>query len=266
MKNKKKYTIFGHTGFLGNNIARYLKNNNQNCFLPKKNQFLFSKNLNNVIYCIGKDNVFEDPTNSIEANLKILAKIIKKNKFESFLYISTTRLYLNSNKTSEEDVIKINPFSKEYFFNCLKLASENFCLSQKNKKIKIARLSNLYGDFFKSQTYLLPTLLRDSVNKKTINISINKNSKKNYLYVDDAIKIIIKIATKGKHRLYNVASDRQYSLNTIAKKIQKMTNCKIKYKNQKIKYNEPIINIKKIKKEFNFKPKNNFLEFLETYF
>tara|TARA_B100001029_G_C15035833_1_gene440071 strand:- start:49 stop:849 length:801 start_codon:yes stop_codon:yes gene_type:complete len=266
MKNKKKYTIFGHTGFLGKNIVRYLKNNNQNCFLPKKKQFLFSKNLNNIIYCIGEDNVFNNPINSIEANLKILTQIITKNKFESFLYISTTRLYLNSDKTSEDDIIKINPFSKEYFFNCLKLASENFCLSQNNKKIKIVRLSNLYGHFFKSQKYLLPTLLRDSVNKKIINLNINKNSKKNYLNVDDAIKIIIKIATKGKNRLYNVASDKQYSLNIIAKKIQKITNCKIKYKNQNIKYNEPIINIKKIKKEFNFKPNNNFLEFLETCF
>ena len=32
------------------------------------------------------------------------------------------------------------------------------------------------------------------------------------------------------------------------------------YRNQKYKYNEPKININKIKKEFNFKEKNNFGE------
>ena len=262
MKKKKKYTIFGHTGFLGQNIVGYLKKNNLNFFLPQKNRFIFSKNLNNIIYCIGVDNVFDDPLDSIEANLKILSKIITKNKFESLLFVSTTRLYLNSNKTSENDLININPNLKNYFFNSLKLAAENFCLSQKNKKVKVVRMSNLYGNHFSKQKYLLPTLLRNSVNKKIIDIYINKKSKKNYLNVDDAIDVIFKVINKGKYRLYNIASDKLYTLDFIAKNIQKITKCKIRYKNQKFRYDEPKINIKIIKKEFNFRPKNDFGEYL----
>ena len=258
MKIKKKYTIFGHTGFLGQNIVSYLKHNNLNFFLPKKNQIKFSKNLNNIIYCIGINDVFKNPVASIESNLKLISKIIDNNKFKSFLYISSTRLYLNSIRTSENDLISINPYSKGYFFNCLKLSAENFCLSQKNKNIKVVRLSNLYGDHFGKQKYLLPTLIRNSLKKNVINININKNSKKNYLNVEDAIDVIFKIIHKGKYRLYNVASKKLYSLNFIAKNIQKITGCKIIYRNQKYKYNEPKININRIKKEFNFKEKNNF--------
>ena len=258
MKIKKKYTIFGHNGFLGQNIVSYLKHNNLNFFLPKKNQIKFSKNLNNIIYCIGIDDVFKNPAASIESNLKLISKIVDNNKFKSFLYISSTRLYLNSNRTSENDLISINPYSKDYFFNCLKVAAENFCLSQKRKNIKVVRISNLYGNYFSKQKYILPTLIRDSVKKNIINITINRNSKKNYLDVNDVIKVIFKIIHKSKYRLYNLASEKLYSLNFIANTIQKITGCKIIYKNQKLKYNEPKININRIKKEFNFKPHNNF--------
>ena len=91
-----------------------------------------------------------------------------------------------------------------------------------------------------------------------ISITINKNSKKNYLNVQDAVEVLIKIINKGKYRLYNIASDKRYSLDFISKTIQKITKCKIKYYNQKIRYDEPLININRVKKEFKFKPKNDF--------
>ena len=44
------FTIFGHTGFLGSNLAKYLKK--YKIFLPPKKKFIFKKNLGNIIYCI----------------------------------------------------------------------------------------------------------------------------------------------------------------------------------------------------------------------
>lgn len=259
---KKKYTIFGHTGFLGKNIIDYLDKKNASYFLPKRNKNIFKKNLNNIIYCIGTDDVHNNIVQSVESNLKKLCEIIENNKFKSFLFISSTRVYLGSKKTKENDNIIINSNLKTYLFNLLKLTSENFCLSQKNKKIKVVRLSNLYGKHFKNQIYLLPTLLRESKQKKRISININKNSRKNYLSVEDAILVIFKIINKSKYKVYNVASDKSYSLKFIANNIQKSTGCKIVYKNQGITYNEPKIDISRIKKEFKFYSKDNFKKFL----
>jgi len=256
---KKKYTIFGHSGFLGSNIVKYLIKNKFSCFLPKK-KIKFSRNLNNVIYCIGVYDVVNNPIKSIEASLNILSKLILKNNFESFTLISSTRLYMNSNQTNENNKISIDPKSKNYLFNSIKLAAENFCLSQNNKNIKVLRISNLYGDNFHNQKYFLPNLIRNSTKAKSINITINKKSKKNYLNVEDAIRIMLKIINGSKFRLYNIASDKRYSLDFISKIIQKLTDCKIKYINQKIIYDEPLININRIKKEFKFKPKHDFKE------
>ena len=36
MKKKIKYTVFGHTGFLGSNIVNYLKKQNYDVFLPNR--------------------------------------------------------------------------------------------------------------------------------------------------------------------------------------------------------------------------------------
>ena len=262
MRLNDKYTIFGHSGFLGKNIINILKKNKIKYFLPPKKKIKFSHNLGHIIYCIGVYNVLEDPIRSFDASLKILSKIILTNKFKSFTFISSTRLYLNSKKTNENDKICINPNNKDYFFNSIRLAAENFCLSQNNKRIKVVRISNLYGNFFEEQKYFLPNLIRNSIKKKSINLIINKNSKKNYLDVVDAIEIILKIIKTSKYRLYNIASNKRYSLNFISQVIQKHTKCRINYINQKKIYNEPIININRIKKEFNFKSNNNFKESL----
>jgi len=262
MKKNIKYTIFGQKGFLGTNIVNYLKKKNYDIFLPPRNKVRFNKNLNNIIYCIGSDNVLDDPINAIKSNLMILCNIILNNKFKNFIYISSTRLYFNTKNTNENDMIKINTSSKNYFYNSLKATAENFCLAQKNQNIKVVRLSNLYGLNFKNQIYLLPSLIRDSKINKKINIYINKDSKKNYVNINDVINIIIKITNKSKYRLYNVASDKRLALKKIVSTIKKATDCEVVYSNQKKRIDEPMIDISRIKKEFNFKPTNNFNDFI----
>ena len=260
---KKSYTIFGHSGFFGKNLSNYLKKLNNKVFLPKKGKYKFKKNLGNIIYAIGVDDVFKVPLKSIDANVKNISNIILNNKFESFTFISSTRLYLNSKNTSENSMIKINPNKKNNYFNSLKLAGENFCLSHENKKIKVVRLSNMYGNFFTKQNYLLPTLIRNSLNKKEIEILINKKSKKNYLDVIDAIKVILKIINKSKFRIYNIASETRVEINDLIRKIIKITNCKINYFNQSTKVDEPKIDINRIKKEFNFKSSSKIQDKIE---
>ena len=138
----------------------------------------------------------------------------------------------------------------------------NKYLSKKNKKIIVVRLSNLYGKYFKNQIYLLPTLLRQAINNGKIKISINKHSQKNYLDVNCAISQILKIIDKSKFRIYNIASNKRYSIKFIINNLRKRSKFKVIYENQQVKYNEPKIDIGRIKKEFKFKPKDNFKIFL----
>ena len=40
---KKKFTIFGHSGFLGKNIVDFLEKNNLRYFLPKRDKYVLKK-------------------------------------------------------------------------------------------------------------------------------------------------------------------------------------------------------------------------------
>lgn len=119
---------------------------------------------------------------------------------------------------------------------------------------KIIRVSNIYGYSPKSPL-VFPMFVKNAINKKKIFISINKNSSKDFIHIDDVVKMIIKIITKSKSNIYNLASGKNIKLITLAKAIQKKIGSKIILKNQSKKIIEPKININKIKKEFNFKPK-----------
>ena len=257
---KNSYTIFGR-GFVGTNIVKFLKKKKCKVFSPKKGKYKFNKNLHNIIYCIGSDNWINDPKGSFEANLGIIPKIIFDNKFSSFTLISSTRLYMGSSKknTKENNLIHINPNIRNFFFNSLKLSAESLCLSLPNKKVRVVRISNLFGDNFSNQIYLLPTLIRNAINDKKINIFISKKSSKDFLYINEAFEVLLKIIKRGKYRLYNVASGKNIELSRISQKIKKITNCKINYKNQHKLVCEPIIDISRIRKEFNFKPKKDLI-------
>ena len=207
------YTIFGR-GFVGTNIAKFFKKKKYKVFIPKKGKYKFNKNLHNIFYCIGNDNWATAPKECYDANLGIVPKILFNNNFNSFTLLSTTRVYLGnpSKKTNEKDLIYINPNTSDFLFNSLKLSAENLCLSIPNKRIRVAIMSNLFGDNFTNQTYLLPTLIRNSINMKKINIFINKKSSKDFLYINEAIDVLLKIIKYGKHRLYNVASGKKLSI------------------------------------------------------
>ena len=260
---KNSFTIFGQ-GFVGTNISIFLKKKKCKLFIPKKGKYKFKKNLHNVIYCIGNQNWLKDPEVTYNANLAMVPKIIFNNKFDSFTFLSTTRLYFANpkTKTSENDPININSNNKSFLYNSLKIAAENLCLTLNNKNIKVIRMSNLFGDNFTNQAYILPTWIRDSIINKKIDLYINKNSTKDFIYVDDAFDVLLKIIKTGKHRLYNVASGKNIKLSKILKEIKKITNCKINYTNSSNIIKEPKINIKRIVNEFNFKPKNNLIDLL----
>lgn len=259
MLKKKTYTIFGHRGFIGSAIKKKLKNHN--LILPEKKELNFKRNLGNIIYCIGSDLWKKDIYNSYYANLGYIPEIIEKNKFSTFTFLSSIRIYNKSKSSKEENNLSINPNDADNYYNIKKICAESYLLSSR-KKVRIIRLANLYGENFYAPI-VLPTFIRSALKKKKILISINKNSLKDYLSVHDAINIILKIIQSGKESIYNVASGSRISLISIANQIKKITNCKIILSNQDNKINESLIDISKIKKEFNFKPSSSLFEELD---
>jgi nucleoside-diphosphate-sugar epimerase len=253
-----KYTVFGSTGFLGNNFKNYLKKKKYQVFCPSKKDYKFKKNLGHVFYCAGTSESITNPDKALKANLIYLNNILLNNNFESFTYFSSIRVYSSNKSTHENSKILCDVSEKGIYFKNLKLAAESLCLQFNNPKIRIIRLSNLYGDYFNKQIYLMPTIIRNIKNKKKIILSISPFSKKNYLHVEDAIKVSIKISHKGKFRIYNVASKSMITINEIFKLLKKTKKFDMSILNYKKINHEPKININRIEKEFKFFEKKSF--------
>ncbi len=257
-KVKEKYTIFGSTGFLGKNLKSFLIKKKYKVFCPLKKKYKFDNDLGHVFYCAGTSDSIANPDKALSANLVYLNKVISNNSFTTFTYFSSIRVYSLNKSTKEDDVIRCDLFEKGSYFKKLKLAAESLCLQINNPKIRIIRLSNLYGKYFDKQIYLMPTILRNFRKNKTIKLSISPNSTKNYLDVEDALRISFKIAKLGKNRIYNVAANSSIKVGDILRILRIFKKVKIEISKNHKTTHESKINTNRIKKELNFSEKESF--------
>jgi hypothetical protein len=75
-----------------------------------------------------------NPIKAFKANLLGVIKIIFNNKFDSFTYISTTRVYLFNKNSAEDKERSVNVVTDEgSLFNLLKLSAEKILIQSKKK-------------------------------------------------------------------------------------------------------------------------------------
>lgn len=250
-----KFSIFGSNGFIGSNMVNFLRNQKIECDeLDPNDEKIFESSLGHVIYCIGITADFrERPFETVEAHVCILQKILKNCRFDSFLYLSSTRVYLGAISTNETDQLLVNPNNLDDLYNISKLMGESLCLAMNFKNIRIARLSNVVGNN-KNYNDFLSSILHDAIINKKIVLHTKPTSEKDYVHIDDVVKILYKIALQGKEKIYNVASGKNTKVIEITNKINNLTNCEVQFTSDAVKQYFSIINIKKIQKEFNFIP------------
>ena len=167
-----KYTILGSKGFIGSHLVKYLeKQGNEVITLDIRKEEIHNKSLGNVIYSIGIPNFIERPFDAVEAHVCLLTKLLEKGNFDSFLYISSARLYAELESTNENESITVNPSKINDLYNISKAMGESICLASKKKKIKIVRPSNVTGNNFRSNLFI-PSIIRDAVTNQKIVLQI----------------------------------------------------------------------------------------------
>ena len=269
LDNKMKFTILGSKGFIGSNLVKYLEEEQFDVqALDIDDKKLFSEKLGHVIYAIGVTSDFRTNSfNTIEAHVCILNKLLKNINFDSFLYLSSARIYYGNKSSFEETEIKVNPTNPDNLYNISKIMGESICLSSNKTNVKIARLSNVIGEDFSSNNFVF-SLIKDAINKNKIKLETSLESEKDYVSIKDVVRILLEISINGKYKLYNVASGKNIKSQQLLEKIKSITNCSIEISPNAPEYSFPVILIDKIKKEFNFKPTNiidKIDEIIESY-
>jgi nucleoside-diphosphate-sugar epimerase len=159
-----------------------------------------------VISCIGLTSDFRArPLETAEAHVGLTARLLARGGFESFLYLSSTRVYAGATAGSETTRLSVDPADPSDLYNLTKLAGEALCLSDPRPGVRVARLSNVVAAEPDPDTFLGQTLAEGRAQGR-VTIRQAAGSAKDYIALTDVVALLPRIALDGRERLYNVAS------------------------------------------------------------
>jgi len=251
---KEKITILGSGGFIGSHLVEYFNKTGVEYYAPKLlNEKFFEESLGHVIYAIGVTDFNQRPYDAVEAHVCLLKKILEKKRFDSFLYLSSARIYRGLSSTLEDEPIIVQPTNKDNLYNISKLMGESLCFSTNNENVRVVRPSNIVGVNLNSNLFL-PSIIRDAIKNKKIKLNSTLNSERDYICIDDVVKILPRILLEGKYKLYNIAYGKNIKSEELINKLKKITNCDLELNLCTKEYSFPEISIQRIKNEFDFKP------------
>lgn len=250
--SNKKLTVFGGGGFIGSAMMNAADNYGYNAFRGDWENLSFEDDLGDIIYCLGVGDCTM-PDDVINSHLFILQQIVSKAKFSRITYVSSTRLYMGANTSGESEVLNIMPDDNRKLFNLAKLSAEAY-LDASGVDYRIVRPSNVFGCAINSPLFL-PSIVRDAILKNQINMYVNPQYSKDYVFVDDVANLTLQITKSSNEVIYNIGSGENVSAENIANIIQNKTGCDIVWHNSNCTDTFPVTDISLISEEFLYKPK-----------
>lgn len=252
-----RWTILGSQGVIGGSLMKHLKSFNQDVFTPSRNlDGVFSNHLGHVIYAIGMTADFRNkPFETVEAHVSIVADILQKSSFDSFLYLSSTRVYSRSDNASEDSPLPVLTSDPSDLYNISKLMGESICLRDVRRTVRVARLSNVVGGDDLNSDNFFESLIRESLNGR-ICLKTALSSSKDYVLISDVVEMLCLIATEGRERIYNIASGISTKHSEWVDKISSITGCVVEVAPHAPVVNFAPININRLEVEFNFQPRS----------
>lgn len=215
------FSVFGASGFIGSRlVARLEADGHAVTRIGRETWPTHGSHLGHVIFTIGMTADFrEKPFETVDAQVLRLREALHDYSFESFLYLSSTRLYRSQPDTREDAALALQPENPDDLYNATKIAGESLCLTLKRPEIRVARLSNVFGSPSPSQSFLA-AVLGEARRTGRVTFRTGPETEKDYLDIDSAVAALIAIAKGGRARLYNVAAGRNVSNGEIAAQLE----------------------------------------------
>tara|TARA_B100000965_G_scaffold393010_1_gene403237 strand:+ start:1125 stop:2069 length:945 start_codon:yes stop_codon:yes gene_type:complete len=268
----KKILILGCGGFIGKNLAISFSNEKSiklyGTYLNKKPKIkniklsklnILDKNKTNkifknkdvVINCAaitsGAKDIISKPYIHVTENNIINSIVIEssfKNKIKHLIMLSCTLMYKSSNNLIKENNLNLNEkiYPKYFGGAWMKIYMEKmseFFSSISKTKFTVIRHSNLYGPFDKfdlNKSHVFGASITKVLKaKKFVTILGKGTEKRDLLFIDDFTNFVHKVIykQKKKFRIYNCGISEYISINSLVKKIVKISKKNLKIKNKK---------------------------------
>jgi nucleoside-diphosphate-sugar epimerase len=221
-----QFTILGASGFIGSALVASLTSQDRvvhavtRAALP--GLFATRRPAGHVIACFGLAGDFRSrPLDTADAHVGLVARCLAELRFDSFLLLSSTRLYARAGATHEEAALPVLPADPSDLYNVTKLAGEALCLAGPRHEIRVARLSNVYGIDMPAATFL-GQIMREGRGFGSVVFRQSAGSAKDYIGIASVVRLLPAIATAGRQRIYNVAAGTNTTHATIANCLQEV--------------------------------------------
>ena len=288
-----KILITGGAGFIGANFIKYINdssNKNVNIVvidnesvgkksdinqkidrflkldISNKNTFkAIDKNFDAVIHLAAKTEVLETtkkPSSIINDNIIGTFNVFefcRNNNIKKIIVASTGGAIIgNYNKIISESTLPkpISPYGVSKLFNESLAHTYNETYKM---NITCLRFSNVYGPGSHRKNSVISKFMRKILLNLPIEVYGDGEQKRDFIYVDDISRGIIKALKKKKGQIYQLSSGNTISINKLIKNIKKIVSrkkIKIKYSKKKLgEVFETKISNKKAQKDLKFKTK-----------
>lgn len=248
------FTVFGGQGFIGGATVAALRAAGAEVCVPGREEPLPRGHLGHVIYAIGVTADFRQrPFDTMDAHVGVATRILHDADFDSFLYLSSARLYRHAGSTAERERICVDPEDPEDFYDLTKLAGEALCHRAGRRNVRIARLSNVIGHDFRSRNFVFD-LMRAAWTKRLITLRSAVDSSKDYIMVEDVVQMLPLIATRGMHHCYNLASGVNLRHADILAPIVQVTGASVTIAEGARTETFPLMDTGRLRSEFDFVP------------
>ena len=254
-----KATIIGGQGFIGRHLAARLLATGWDCQVPARHAaYGGQEDMGHVFYCAGLTADYRQrPFDTVEAHVSLLSRILQAGRFQSLVYLSSTRLYDSQpGAVGHEDLpLSLNPANPRHLYDLSKALGESLCLVAGKGQARVARLSCVYNDHTDEDGFL-PGLLRQLIKDRPSSLEVDSspNFARDYIHLEDVLDALILIATQGKEGIYNVASGENTRNETLFAVLSKVSGCRI----IPLHHDEPPspcrISINKMLDEFDWNP------------
>ena len=267
-----KILVTGHAGFIGSHIVKKLeskctvltggKKNEPHLNVLEKSQLSGLAEVDTVIHLAAKTSIPNSLSNpydtyytNVVGTLNILDYAIKK-KIKNIIYVSTY-VYGHPKCIPINENHPLRPHSP---YNKSKLISEKLCkFYSEDYTLNIVTLRPFYIYGPSHNSSFVSSSIRKVINNEKVILS-SKNTRRDFLFIDDFINLIDKILInfpKGYH-VYNVGYGKSYSLEDILRVIGSITNKKIDIQyDSSFRPNdivESVANIDKVMRKFKWRP------------
>jgi nucleoside-diphosphate-sugar epimerase len=250
-----RFTIFGATGFIGSHLVRRLQQAGHDVLVPSRANMRAAPpegGHGHVIWAIGLTGDFHSrPFDTMAAHVGDLAPILSQQNFDSFLYLSSTRVYAGARSTAEASQLVVTPSNPSDLYNISKLAGESLCLGLGRPEIRVARLANVTGPREQERFTFLGDICRAARGGQIL-LRSAPVTEKDYIWIDDAVTLLLRIAMDGQQRIYNVASGRQVRHRAWLEAISALSGCQWGVEPDAKDASFPSIDISRVAAEFGF--------------